>query len=92
MRTNTSPCSVGFMVPASTLIYGSIFIAVTLSPRACRQVAIDDEATPLPTPLITPPTMKIYLGDLEDFLMADRVAVFLVDFLEVAIESSNLGS
>ena len=34
----------------------------------------------------------MYLGDLGDFLMADRVAVFLVDFLEVAIESSNLGS
>jgi hypothetical protein len=72
------------------LIYGSIFIAVTFSPRACRQVAIDDEATPFPTPLMTPPTMKMYLGVfgvfLETLLVADLVAVFFGIFFAVAIK------
>ncbi|MFT5832375.1 MAG: hypothetical protein ACI9SY_000763 [Candidatus Paceibacteria bacterium] len=68
-------------------------MAVTFSPRACRQVAIDDEATPFPTPLMTPPTMKMYLGVfgvfgvfLETLLVADLVAVFFGIFFAVAIK------
>src|SRR3989338_3157802 len=60
-RTNTSPCSVGFIVPASTLRYGSIFMRLTLKPLACSMVPIDAEAIPLPTPDMTPPMTKIYL-------------------------------
>src|SRR3989344_441133 len=60
--TKTSPCSVGFIVPASTLIYGSIFIAVVLNPFDLRILPIAEEATPLPMPDITPPTTKMYFG------------------------------
>src|SRR3989344_4034145 len=57
--TNTSPCSVGFIVPASTFTYGSILMAVTSKPRDCRIFPMDAEAMPLPTPDITPPTTKM---------------------------------
>src|SRR3989338_206397 len=59
--TKTSPCSVGFIVPASTLRYGSIFTRLTLSPRAESILPMDAVVMPLPTPDMTPPTTKIYL-------------------------------
>ena len=65
-------------------------MAVTLSPLPWRILAIDDEATPLPTPLITPPTTKIYLVLLvltgEDFftLAVGAFLVRIVFFLVVA--------
>src|SRR3989344_2432970 len=60
-KTKTSPCSVGFMVPASTFRYGSTLIALTAKPRAWRIFAIEEVATPLPTPDMTPPITNIYL-------------------------------
>src|SRR3989344_990609 len=60
-NTKTSPCSMGFMVPASTLRYGSILTRLTERPRAVRSLPIEAAAIPLPTALITPPTTKIYL-------------------------------
>src|SRR3989344_5605559 len=71
--TKTSPCSVGFIVPASTFTYGSILSAVTSRPRACKIFAIEAEAMPLPTPDITPPTTKIYL--------AIRIGLFLLAYM-----------
>src|SRR3989338_781818 len=59
--TNTSPCSIGFIVPASTLRYGSIFTRFTERPRAVSNFPTDAAAIPLPTADITPPTTKIYL-------------------------------
>src|SRR3990167_3784722 len=59
--TNTSPCSVGFMVPASTFKYGSTFTRLTGYPFCCRRRPIELVTTPLPTPLMTPPRTKIYL-------------------------------
>jgi len=49
----------GFIVPASTLIYGSILTAVTLKPLLLRILAMEATATPLPMPDITPPATKI---------------------------------
>src|SRR3989339_1046089 len=61
-KTNTSPCSVGFIVPASTLRYGSIFMTVTRKPFDCKMFPIEAVVVPFPTPLITPPTTKMYFG------------------------------
>src|SRR3989344_7826878 len=58
---NTSPCSVGFMVPSSTLRYGSILTRFILKPRAASILPIDAVDMPLPTPDMTPPMTKIYL-------------------------------
>src|SRR3989344_4009121 len=60
-RTTPSPCSIGFIVPASTLRYGSIFTRFTESPRAVSSLPIEAVAMPLPTADITPPTTKTYL-------------------------------
>src|SRR3989344_3005975 len=60
-KTKTSPCSIGFKVPASTLRYGSALIAVTLKPRDFRSRAIAEVATPFPIPEITPPETKMNL-------------------------------
>ena len=60
----------GFIVPASTFTYGSILMEVTSNPRDCKIFPIDEDATPLPTPDITPPTMKIYLWWALDFVGA----------------------
>src|SRR3990167_8498435 len=59
-RTKTSPCSIGFKVPASTLRYGSAFMAVTEKPRDFRRRDIEETAMPLPIPEITPPETKMY--------------------------------
>src|SRR3989344_955933 len=60
--TKTSPCSVGFIVPASTLRYGSIFTQVVLYPLDFKILAVEAAAIPLPMPDITPPITKINLG------------------------------
>ena len=54
------PCSYGEKVPASILIYGSIFIDVTRTPDAFSIVPILLAITPFPIPLITPPVTSIY--------------------------------
>src|SRR3989344_9077323 len=59
--TKTSPCSIGFRVPASMFKYGSAFIVVTLKPRDLRRRAIEEVAMPLPIPDMTPPDTKTTL-------------------------------
>jgi hypothetical protein len=60
--TKTSPCWKGDIVPGSTLMYGSSFISVTVSPRASRSAPMDDAASPFPRLDTTPPVTKMYLG------------------------------
>jgi hypothetical protein len=40
-------------------------------PRAFKVAPIELVVTPLPTPLMTPPTMKMYLVLVGDFLVVD---------------------
>src|SRR5580765_881745 len=47
------------MVPASTLMYGSIFCSVTRSPRDSRSEPIEAAASPLPREDTTPPVTKM---------------------------------
>lgn len=47
-------------MPASILMYGSIFMDVTSRPHDFNKVPNDEAMTPLPTPLITPPVTKMY--------------------------------
>lgn len=54
------PCSYGENVPASILMYGSIFIEVTSIPQQFSNVPNELAITPLPTPLITPPVTSMY--------------------------------
>src|SRR5215470_9599830 len=49
------------MVPASTLMYGSIFCRVTRKPRASRREPMDAAASPLPSEDTTPPVTKMNL-------------------------------
>src|SRR6185369_8903803 len=51
----------GFMVPGSTLRYGSSFWMVSLRPRASSKEPIDAEARPLPSDETTPPDTKMNL-------------------------------
>src|SRR5258705_6045236 len=50
------------MVPASTLMYGSIFCSVTRKPRASSSAPIEAAARPLPRHDTTPPVTKMYFG------------------------------
>src|SRR2546425_7451227 len=50
------------MVPASTLMYGSIFCSVTRNPRASSRAPIEAAASPLPSDETTPPVTKMYFG------------------------------
>src|SRR5450432_137578 len=59
--TKTSPCWVGFMVPGSTLRYGSSFWIVTFNPLPSRRLAMDADASPLPSDETTPPVTKMNL-------------------------------
>src|SRR3954451_20335217 len=53
--TNTSPCWNGFIVPGSTLRYGSSFCIVTRRPRALRSDPRLEAVRPLPSEEATPP-------------------------------------
>src|SRR6266511_1472634 len=53
--TNTSPCWNGFIVPGSTLRYGSSFCMVTRRPRALRRLPRLLAVRPLPSEEATPP-------------------------------------
>src|SRR5215213_4015856 len=53
--TKTSPCWNGFIVPGSTLRYGSSFCIVTRSPRCLSRLPNDDAVSPLPSEEATPP-------------------------------------
>ena len=57
--TKTSPCWYGFIVPASTLRYGSILRIVTGIPRALRRRPSEEVVIPFPRPEITPPLTTI---------------------------------
>src|SRR5207253_3649500 len=50
------------MVPASTLMYGSIFCSVTRKPRDSSSAPIEAAARPLPRDDTTPPVTKMYFG------------------------------
>src|SRR6202000_2031428 len=56
--TKTSPCWNGFMVPGSTLRYGSSFCMVTRSPRAFSRAPRLEAVSPLPSEEATPPVTK----------------------------------
>ncbi|SHT63840.1 Uncharacterised protein [Mycobacteroides abscessus subsp. abscessus] len=56
--TKTSPCWNGFMVPGSTLRYGSSFCMVTCRPREVRSCPRLDAVKPLPSEEATPPLTK----------------------------------
>src|SRR6478609_8429759 len=57
--TNTSPCWNGFIVPGSTLRYGSSFCMVTRRPRERRSRPRLDAVRPLPSEEATPPVTKM---------------------------------
>src|SRR3954469_11519707 len=57
--TNTSPCWNGFIVPGSTLMYGSSFWSVTRRPRLLSKRPSDDAVSPLPRLEATPPVTKM---------------------------------
>src|SRR5512139_246352 len=59
--TNTSPCWKGFIVPGSTLRYGSSFCMVTRSPRALSRFPRLEAVRPLPREEATPPVTKTCL-------------------------------
>src|SRR5918998_945855 len=59
--TNTSPCWKGFIVPGSTLRYGSSFCIVTRNPRAVSSCPRLDAVSPLPSEEATPPVTNRYL-------------------------------
>ncbi len=59
--TNTSPCWNGFIVPGSTLMYGSSFCMVTRSPREVSSRPRLDAVSPLPNEEATPPVTKMCL-------------------------------
>src|SRR5205814_7162785 len=61
--TNTSPCWNGFIVPGSTLRYGSSFCMVTRSPRALSRRPRLEAVRPLPRLEATPPVTKRCLVD-----------------------------
>src|SRR3990167_11001591 len=90
-RTNTSPCSIGFKVPASTFRYGSAFIAVTLKPRDFKRSAIEEVAIPLPIPEITPPETKTTLVFTIKNPPAPRLRRVIPPFLTFINEKGGLG-
>src|SRR5690606_40176321 len=56
--TKTSPCWNGFIVPGSTLRYGSSFCMVTRRPRRVRRRPRLDAVSPFPRLEATPPVTK----------------------------------
>src|SRR3954462_12870385 len=63
--TKTSPCWNGFIVPGSTLRYGSSFCIVTRRPRDLSRLPRLEAVSPLPSEEATPPVTKtclVWLG------------------------------
>src|SRR6266481_2002359 len=56
------------MVPASTLMYGSILSSVTWNPRASSSEPIEAAASPFPRDDTTPPVTKMNFGVTRDLL------------------------
>src|SRR6478672_7899764 len=59
--TKTSPCWNGFIVPGSTLRYGSSFCMTTRRPRAVSRLPRLAAVRPLPREETTPPVTKMCL-------------------------------
>src|SRR3954451_3699706 len=59
--TKTSPCWNGFIVPGSTLRYGSSFCIVTRRPRDFSRLPRLEAVSPLPSEEATPPVTKTCL-------------------------------
>src|SRR3954447_20455582 len=59
--TNTSPCWKGFIVPGSTLRYGSSFCMVTRRPRDFSRLPRLEAVSPLPSEEATPPVTNTCL-------------------------------
>src|SRR3954452_3956361 len=59
--TNTSPCWKGFIVPGSTLRYGSSFCIVTRRPRDFSRLPRLEAVSPLPSEEATPPVTNTCL-------------------------------
>src|SRR5665648_1240730 len=57
--TNTSPCWNGFIVPGSTLRYGSSFCMATRMPRDRSRRPRLEAVKPLPSEEATPPVTKM---------------------------------
>src|SRR5262245_6519340 len=68
------------MVPASTLMYGSIFWSVTRKPRASRSEPMDAEASPLPSDDTTPPVTKMYFVGTSPLLLGPEPMSNILDF------------
>jgi hypothetical protein len=60
--TKTSPCWYGFIVPASTLMYGSSFWIDTETPRLFSSRPSEAAVIPFPSELTTPPVKKMNLA------------------------------
>src|SRR6266536_6619000 len=59
--TKTSPCWKGFIVPGSTLIYGSSFCIVTRRPLLLSRRPSEEAVSPFPRLDATPPVTKMCL-------------------------------
>src|SRR3954451_15529322 len=59
--TKTSPCWNGFIVPGSTLRYGSSFCIVTRRPRDFSRLPRLEAVSPLPSEEATPPVTNTCL-------------------------------
>src|SRR5207247_148749 len=68
------------MVPASTLMYGSIFWSVTRKPRASSSEPMDAEASPLPSDDTTPPVTKMYFVGTSSLLPGLEPVSNILDF------------
>src|SRR5712692_5535401 len=81
------------MVPASTLMYGSIFWSVTRKPRASSSEPMDAEASPLPSDDTTPPVTKMYFVGTSSLLPGLEPVSNILDFrlsvAAAAVEKTN---
>src|SRR5512138_2533368 len=68
------------MVPASTLMYGSIFCRATRYPRASSSAPMDAAARPLPSEDTTPPVTKIYFAAKSSLPFSCEPLSNIVDF------------
>src|SRR6266446_8594464 len=68
------------MVPASTLMYGSIFWSVTRKPRASRSEPMEAEASPFPSDDTTPPVTKMYFVGTSSLLPGLEPVSNILDF------------
>src|SRR6266542_3279224 len=68
------------MVPASTLMYGSIFWSVTRKPRASSSEPMEADAKPVPSDDTTPPVTKMYFVATSSLLPGRQPVSHILDF------------